>query len=100
MKTLGQQLGDAIRSCPCLVQACEAADREVNANAYKAAQRKTEEAAKRAKAARDRKPDRRRAGEDAGGEDALTAGGWDAEGVPPEFSLAGGAEQCCNTAMS
>lgn len=64
----------------------------MNAEAYAAAQRAAEEAAKRAKAARDRKPDRRRgSGDEPGEEEPLAAGGWDAEGVLPEFSLAGGA---------
>lgn len=81
---------------PFLAQDCEAADRDVYAEAYAAARREAEDEAKRAKAARDRKPDRRRGGEDAGAEEALVAGGWDEEGVLPEFSLAGGSEQCCN----
>ncbi|PRW57760.1 DEAD DEAH box [Chlorella sorokiniana] len=71
------------------LEACEAADREVNAEAYSAARREAEEAAKRAKAARDRKPDKRRGGGEEQGEEASAPGGWDEEGVLPEFSLAG-----------
>lgn len=69
------------------LQECEAQEREVNADKYRALRRDAERAAKAARAARDRKPDKCQAG---GAEDEDVAGaGWDDSTVLPEFSLAG-----------